>query len=357
MNGFVIIMGGKLSREDEEEIRGCNCYVRAVYNKRSHLEHEISKLKINRNYSRLNSQNRILKELLPYQKSLLTQIQETKAESKHLKTQGKKIHSIIASEKMDETLTLLARADTTTDLISEDISHKMSQKSLLKEKLEDLKKILQKKRKVFEKNKKKIEKIQMVSDLCHGRQKSLDIFQSSKDSNKIINRINSISTTESVRHAKHVSSIPIDFSGSELEIEGDLNRSMVIPCNKAKRVNKLKKARMLLILPPRTLYLRSKITLKMDLEKTVINNGRKLFKKFSQSKKLSLNLEKTLFALENNPDRYLVQLRQEEALIEFELDAERCKKDYYVSLNNEEHLIRETKSFVEPTGQFLALVN
>lgn len=350
-------MGGRISREDEEEIRAHYCYMKAVFNKRSHLEHEISKLKINQNYSRLNPHKRILKELKPYQKHLVTQVQQTKTEGKHLKAQGKKINSIIPSEKLKETLALVTKTDTASQILSEDISHKLSQKNLMQEKLQDLKKVLQKKRKIFEKNKKKIEKIQIVSDLCHGRQNSLDFFQSSKDSNKVINRINSISTNESIKHNKHVSSIPIDFSGSEGEIENNLNKSMVIPYKYKKRINKLKKARLLLILPPRTLYLRSKITLKIDLEKTVINNGRKLFKKFSQSKKLSLNLEKTLFALENNPDKYLIQLKQEEALIAFELDAERCKKDYYISLINKDRLITENNSIIEPSGQVLALVN
>lgn len=334
---------------NDEEIRAHFGLVKAQFKKKAHLEQDISKLKIRQNFKRFNPSKKTLKELIPYRKSLVTLFNQTRSEKRLLNSHKGKGHSTLNPEIFEKTLEAWQNAETATESLKDEISQKSSKSSLLQEKLQNLRKVLQEKRKIFELNKEKIEKLNIVADLCHGRQNSLDLFSTSKDPkslrNKGMSRIDSISTTESIRHIKQISYNPLDFSGSELENEESLNKSMVT-FERKKQSKKLKRFQMLLMLPQKKLFLRSKLVLKKELENSVLSNERKLFKKFSKTQKVCIRLKNVLFALENDPEGFLKQLKQEEVLRESELNAEKCKKEYYESIVNKEGVQTDLGSFV-----------
>lgn len=320
-------MGSQNSKE-EQEARAQHQLIKALTKKRALLDYQINNLKIRNNYLRLNPGFKIIKELVPYRKSLLTSMEKTKNSMQKVKNRGEKTHSLISSNEI-----LQGIQDDVKDfnIIYDDVNRLATRNSRLNEKLAELKRNLDKKRKIYQNNKKKIEKLGIVTDLVHGRRKTSEVFKDFKERNadREISRIDSLSTNGSSRHLKNVSSIPREFCESDDEFCDRLNNSVVItPSIKSKKLKKFKK---FLIFPEKTLFLRSKLILKSDLESTLYNLDDKLLKKYSSAQKLKSNLESTIEALETDPQKYLKSLDQEISVHQAALNVYICKKDYLLS--------------------------
>ena len=321
-------MGSQNSKQ-EQEARAQYQLIKALTKKRALLDYQINNLKIRNNYLRLNPGFKIIKELVPYRKTLLSSMEKTKNSMQKVKNRGEKTHSFISSNEIFEGI----QEDVKDfNVIYDDVNRLATKNSRLSEKLDELKKNLDKKRKIYQNNKKKIEKSGIVVDLVHGRRKTSEIFQDCKerDGDREISRIDSMSTNGSSRHLKNVSSIPREFCDSDDEFCDRLNSSVTIsPSDKSKKLKKFKK---FLIFPEKTLFLRSKLILKSDLESTIYNLNDKLLKKYSSAQKRKSNLESAIDALDTDPEQYLKVLDQEISIHKADINSNLCKKDYMHSI-------------------------
>lgn len=338
-------MGSQISKADSDLLRSHTALLKAHILKKACLDHDINSLTIRQNYSKFNPGKRNFKLMFTARKAMRTLLLNARLAKTQLAQHSPKIHGYLPVLDSNLISEFRSEANQLFDDVNMANQRELTRIDVLKGKLENLKNLLQQRKRTLERNKRKIEGIQIVKDLCEGKQKTSQLLQILNDNGsrkKGTLRIDSISTAASESyghlHVKNSYSMKTDDLDLEDVEVSKLDLSMQVPRKKSADMCPKKCFK----LSENALLLRAKLLLKNDMESIIKKNKKIMKKSMKKTRALVSRYELVEYAFETDPQAYLDKLVNEIEVREEDLNSIICKRDYLKALNSYEKSDQES---------------